>query len=433
MDKYERQLQAVDREVREILGKAKEITELAAAEGRGMNEDEDTRVKGFLAQVDVLKEQRKETEAAIETRNRVRQIGETIEIDEDARAGKSDKPRMQTIGEAFVKSDGYKRLRETGFTGNWSTGAIELEFKTLLSESAGSGGKLVVPQYEPGVVPVLFQRLTVADLMASGTTDSNTINYMIESSVTNAAAAVAEGASKPESTIVFDMTTEPVKKIATFLPVTEEMLEDVAGIQSYINERLALFVKIQEENSLLNGAGGNDLTGLISRIPANNKGLRSGAASATDADHIFRAISRVRESFLEPDGMLIHPNDWEGMVAGKDTTGNYLGGGPWVGQPNYGGSQGAAHVSPLGNAPSLWGLRVVVTNAVPEAKPIVGAFQTASQVYRKGGLSIDASNSHSTFFQENKVAIRAEERLALAVYRPAAFAQADLGALGAGT
>ena len=432
MDKYDRQLQAVDREVREVLGKAKEITELAAAEGRGMNEDEDKRVKGFLAQVDVLKEQRRETEAAIETRNRVRQIGETIEIDEDARAGKSERPQMGSIGEAFVKSDGYKRLREQGFTGNWSTGPIELEFKTLLSEASGSGGKLVVPQYEPGIVPTLFQRLTVADLMASGTTDSNTINYMIESSVTNAAAAVAEGASKPESTLVFDMTTEPVKKIATFLPVTEEMLEDVAGIQSYINGRLSLFVKIQEENSLLNGAGGNDLSGLIGRIPANNKGLRSSAASASDSDHVFRAISRVRESYLEPDGILIHPNDWEGMVAAKDTTGGYLGGGPWVGQP-YTGAPSAASQSPLGTAPTLWGLRVVVTNAVAEAKPIVGAFQTGAQVYRKGGLSIDASNSHSTFFQENKVAIRAEERLALAVYRPTAFAIADLGVAGAGT
>lgn len=418
MDKYERQLAAIDREVREALGNAKAITEAAAADGRGVDEDEDTRLKGFLKQVDVLKEQRREVEAALETRDRVRTIGDAIEIESDERSGKAEpRPRAESIGEAFVKSDGYQRLRDQGFSGNWTTGTIDMEGKTLLSEASGSGGKLVVPQYEPGVVPTLFQRLTVANLMASGTTDTNTINYMIESSVTNAAAAVAEGASKPESTIVFDMTTEPVKKLATFLPVTEEMLEDVAGIQSYINSRLALFVQIKEEDSLLNGAGTNDLIGLVSRIPANNKGLRSSTASATDADHLFRAISRVRESFLEPDGIIIHPNDWEGIVALKNTTANYLGQGPFT--------------SEVG--PNLWGMRVVVTNAVAEAKPIVGAFQTAAQVYRKGGLRVEASNSHSTFFQENKVAIRAEERLALAVYRPAAFAIADLGAAGAGT
>jgi hypothetical protein len=32
-----------------------------------------------------------------------------------------------------------------------------------------------------------------------------------------------------------------------------------------------------------------------------------------------------------------------------------------------------------------------------------------------------ASTEHSTYFTENKVAILAEERLALAVYRPSAF------------
>ena len=52
---------------------------------------------------------------------------------------------------------------------------------------------------------------------------------------------------------------------------------------------------------------------------------------------------------------------------------------------------------------------------------LVGAFKTAAQLFRKGGLRVEASNSHSDFFTKNLVAIRAEERLALAVYRSAAF------------
>lgn len=423
MDKYERQLVAVDREMREILGNAKAVTETAASEGRGMTEEEDTKVKGLLDQVAVLKDTRAEVQASIDTRNRVKSIGETIEIEEGTREPEA-RPRAKSLGEAFVESDGYKTLREKGFSGSWSTGSIDVEFKTLLSEAAGSGGKLIVPDYQPGILPKLFARLSVADLMAAGTTDSNLVQYMVESSVTNAAAGVAEGVSKPESTIVFDTVTEAVKKVATFLPVTEEMLEDVAGIQSYINGRLALFVQIEEERQLLKGAGGTELTGLYSRIPANNLNMRKGGSSVTDADHIFRAISRVREAFLEPDGIVMHPNDWEGIVLLKDTTNLYMGAGPFnreVGGPPYGGG------------PTLWGLRVVVTPAVTEAQPIIGAFGTAAQVYRKSGLSVEASNSHSTFFQENKVAIRAEERLALAVYRPEAFATADLGTAGAAT
>jgi hypothetical protein len=60
--------------------------------------------------------------------------------------------------------------------------------------------------------------LQVADLMASGTTDSNSVSYLKETSVTNAAAAVAEGAAKPESTIIFAAATDPVRKLAHRLP-----------------------------------------------------------------------------------------------------------------------------------------------------------------------------------------------------------------------
>jgi HK97 family phage major capsid protein len=52
---------------------------------------------------------------------------------------------------------------------------------------------------------------------------------------------------------------------------------------------------------------------------------------------------------------------------------------------------------------------------------LIGAFKQGGQIFRRSGLTVEASNSHSTFFQENQTAIRAEERLALAVYRPGAF------------
>ena len=38
----------------------------------------------------------------------------------------------------------------------------------------------------------------------------------------------------------------------------------------------------------------------------------------------------------------------------------------------------------------------------------------------KKGMTVDVSNSHSTFFTENKQAVRAEMRAAFTVYRPTA-------------
>jgi hypothetical protein len=41
-------------------------------------------------------------------------------------------------------------------------------------------------------------------------------------------------------------------------------------------------------------------------------------------------------------------------------------------------------------------------------------------------VSVEASNSHSNFFQVNLVALRAEERLGLAVYRAGGYVEARL-------
>jgi HK97 family phage major capsid protein len=433
MDKYQRQLDVAEREMRDLFGKAKEITTNAAEAGRPITDEEEVQLKSYLTQAEVLKEKRAEIQGAIETRQRVEDAGEALVVSPEQFKGEEIPAhlRASSLGDAFVKSEGYQNLLAKGLNGDWSTGLIDIETglmgKTLLDLPAAGGttGNVIAPQYEPGVLPKLFQRLTVSDLMPQGVASSGTVRYLVESVATNAAAATAEGATKPESTLDLDSVDESVKKIATFLPVTEEMLEDGPAIQSYINARLALFVQIAEEAALLYGTGaGANIKGIVPRIPANNLGMRKAGASVTDADHVFRAISRIRESFLEPDGIIMHPNDWEGIVLLKDTQNRYMGTGPWTAsQPG----------SPTEPGATLWGLNVVVTQAVTEAQPILGAFKSAAQVYRRGGLTVEASNSHSTFFQENKVAIRAEERLALAVYRPEAFATADLGATGSAT
>jgi hypothetical protein len=51
---------------------------------------------------------------------------------------------------------------------------------------------------------------------------------MKETVATNAAQPVLEGAPKPESTLVYDAASDRVCKIPTCIPVTEEMLKDVA-------------------------------------------------------------------------------------------------------------------------------------------------------------------------------------------------------------
>jgi HK97 family phage major capsid protein len=323
---------------------------------------------------------------------------------------------MLSAGAQFTAAPGYRELikREAHKSGGvWSTGAIECVIDmmaTTLTSDPASGGKLITPQYLPGVQQILFKRLVVAALMAQGTTSSNSIVYMVETLFTNAAAPVLEGAAKPESALAFDQHTDPVSKIAHWLPVTEELLEDVAAIASYIDARLQLGVQLAEEDQLLNGNGtAPNLLGLLNRPGLAAPVARNAGATPpeTNADAVLRQISAIATSaFVFPDGIVMNPANLYNILVSKDSSGQYYGGGPFSAVPA---------------TASLWGLPVAPTPSIVAGTALVGAFSSQAQIFRKGGIRVEASNSHQDYFVKNLVAIRAEERLALAVYRPGAF------------
>lgn len=298
----------------------------------------------------------------------------------------------------------FKKLHQG--SRNWNSPVAELvdvRAATLTSDAA-SGGDLIVTDTRPGILPLLFKRLTVRDLIAPGRTDSNSITYMKETTFTNAAATVAQGAAKPESTLIFDRVVDMVEKIAHWLPVTEEMLEDVSQIKSYIDARLRLGVELTEEDQLLNGDGTTpNISGILDRA-----GLTAAQARGADtnADAIFKETMKIfNASFVMPDGHVINPANWQTIQLAKDANGQYYGSGPFAGP----------------QAPTLWGLPVAMSPSIVANTALTGAFRSAAQIFDHGNLRVEASNSHSDFFIKNLVAIRAEERLALAVYREAAF------------
>jgi len=311
----------------------------------------------------------------------------------------------RSIGEQFVADAQYREWIKSGAHRRQGSLSPSVELMaTTLSEAAGSGGPLIIPDYQPGIVPLLFKRLVVADLIAPGTTLGNLIQYMKETTFTNAAATVAEAAAKPESTLVFAAATSAVQKIAHFIPVTEEMLEDYAQTASIIDARLRLGVALVEEDQLLNGNGTPpNILGLM-----NLAGLTTAVARGADtnADAIFKQITAIATTvFVAPDGFVMNPINWQSVQLTKNAAGNYLGNGPW------------APAQPA----TLWGLPGAITPSIVANTALVGGFRSAAQIFRRGGLRVESSNSHASFFINNLVAIRAEERLALVSYRDAAF------------
>lgn len=272
------------------------------------------------------------------------------------------------------------------------------EVKTLMTLTTLNN----VATRRPGIVESAQEDATVRDLMLQGTTDNNTLTYMEETTFTNAAATVAEGGTKPESALGFTERTDNVRKIATWIPATRELLADVKGIESYIRGRLMFMITRTEEVQLLRGDG----------TPPNILGVqvRSGIQTqAKGADSVpaavYKAMTKVRTvGFAEPTAAVFHPNDWQDVRLLTTADGIFIWGPPMDPGPER-----------------IWGLPVRITTAETENTALVGAFRPMAQVFEREGITVTVSTEHSTYFVENKVAILAEERLALAVYRPAAF------------
>ena len=440
MNRFEREIRAIEEKMQEHVKGFQGIYKKADEEDRRPTEEESAKVHEHHKAIEVLKEQKKEAEAGLKTLQEVDDLGRKLgpavpSMNMSVVSEPQDRVFQQaqkTLGEAFIESKGYKQVidefRQTGrFRQGFNTGAVALEQKGTLLEGAGGGGGAIaatVPQVVPGVVDKLFQKLTVADLFMSGQASTNAIRYVVEGTATSGAAGVAEAGLKPESALGLTTTDEPIKKIATILPVSEEMLEDAPAIQSYINGRLSLFVRIEEERQLLRGtAGGNEVQGLLTSrgVPV----YAGGTAAGNKAEQLFKAMNGMRGSaFLDADWIIVNPTDWQDMRLLKDSAGQFFGGGPFMGQYGNNGVIGpSGQVG--GPTDSIWNMPTYVTGALGAGTAIVGT-RTSGQVWRRGGLSVDASNSHNDFFQRNLVALRAEERIGLAVYRPTGYVEVRL-------
>ena len=389
-------------------------------------------------------------------------------LEDDREAGPQGKAfSPHSIGDAVIANDIYAKARQIGSTGGQfslsaSFGTKAQGATNLMGENAtgttagaaigsnyflgGNAGPTILPNFLPGIVEQRFYPLTIADLFASGQTDSPIISYVKETAWTNNAAATGEGTTKPYSTDTVARVQEQVGKVTNMHKITDEMLQDAPGFASFLSGRLIFGVQRQEEVQLLSGTGYPGVAGLLPRFAGFQRGVagtgsdgvvavangtnavvgRKVAGTGTTgtaptatqiAEGIFGAVTDIRwNAFVEPDAIALNPLDWQTIRLGKDAQGQYLGG-SFFGA-DYGNPQNAGH--------SLWGLRVVVTPAVIQGQVLVGGFREAAQLFRRQGLTVEMTNSNGTDFEQNLVSVRAESRLALAVYRPGAFEAINL-------
>jgi len=380
-------------------------------------EDIDTAIKnigladGLISRIESLSTAEASVSAA-RARDRLAQFKRTaprLGGDGNGIIGDGGGNAIKSIGQSFVDSEEFKNfVPRSGQPGL----SYEIEGADFRKSLTSANATFTSYDRQPGLVNVFQQRLMIADLMPNGTTIAPTIRYPREVAYLNGALAVAEGTAKPEATWSLAEVDAPVRKIAVIGSISEEMMDDFPYVQNYIDERLRFMVAQKEENYLLGGTGiSPQITGIL-----QTSGIQTVAkaiAPDTNLAAILRAITKIRSvAYMEPDAIIVHPNDYLLLRLAQDNQGQYYGGGPFTGA--YGSGE-------LQSQPGIWGMKTVVTTAMTAGTVLVGAFRVGAAIFRRMGIRVDMTNSNIDNFQNNLVTVRAEERLALCVYRPLGF------------
>ena len=399
--------------------------------------DYDTAIKTAKGLLEEIKVAKADLEVLDQAKSLADEIGlpDSAKGDLDAQGSRQVRERMKSLGLQVVESPEFKAMMAP-----FGGGRIP-EKQRLQSDPIGikglfvggtdtSAGAFVVNE-QTGIVEMLGRKeLKIRDLVSVRRTGSDTVEYVEQTSHTNAAAVVPEATSsaaptaeadtdtgavtftlaagggyKPEGSWAFVRRTAVVKTIAEWVPATKRALADVAALEGLINDELRADVAEAEEAQILNGDGsGENFTGI-----SNWSGIQTQAFSTDIFETARKAITKARViGRVNPNAIVVSPATAEVIDLAKDLNGQY----------RYGGPQS---IGPR----TLWGVPTVVSETQSDANMLVGDFSKAV-LWDREQTTVTISDSHADFFIRNMVAILGEERCAFALTRPKAVVKAAL-------
>jgi HK97 family phage major capsid protein len=323
------------------------------------------------------------------------------EIEQKSTAQKDVDTAYMSWGEQFVKSANIDGLRSR------KVGSASVEVKNTVTNVSGATS---YPMNKPGIVPGVFVPLTVEDVLPSGTTDNIMVVGTRETSWTNNAAAVAQGAAKPESVSGFSQYNVPIETVAHFIKVSNQLLQDRSAVVAYINTRLAYGLNAVKDLQLL---AGNGTSPNISGIQdTGNYTAFTPTVGANLVESINKAKYTMWAQGYVPDAVIVNPSDWGAMEIEREGAGSgaYLYGLPGM----------SAGTNPFG-------VRIVLSANQTVGKFTIGAFNRACMVWNRQGNTIEMGYVDDDF-TKNLVTIRAECRLGLEVSIPGAILHGNITA-----
>lgn len=192
--------------------------------------------------------------------------------------------------------------------------------------SLGGGAYLPIPEIDPTVIDLVRIQPTFWDYLIKGRTNRAAYVWINKTNKQGNATFIGEGVLKPLALFELETEISNAKKVAERMKASTEILEDVEGMASLIENELRYEVMMAANTALLTGVLSSTVPAGITTFAASFTLVGINVANPNNFDAIRAAVAQLRNlNFFGNLVAFMNPVDAANMELTKaDTSGVYM-------------------------------------------------------------------------------------------------------------
>ena len=305
--------------------------------------------------------------------------------------------KQLSLSESLIKSyaDNIEAIKDAVEKG----GKMNLEVKTT-TITGDYTGDYALTDFDTNVDRSVRKRYGILENVNTGATSGKFVTY-VQQTATSSTGFTAEGGAKTEGEPKWSEVSEEVKKIASYVKVSKEMLEDLSFIRAEIDNDLMEQVRVGIEQALLTGTGAsNQIKGLLNAsmgLPTFGAGTFANAVQDANITDLMRVVkAQIEGANFTPTHIVLNPEDIAKLQLTKSSAGEYT-------YPMY------LPVQSGDGEMTLAGMRIISSTYMTADNYLVGDFSKVNVRFRNNiAMSVGLDQDD---FTKNMVTILAEARL----------------------
>lgn len=255
----------------------------------------------------------------------------------------------------------------------------------------------------PGINMLPNTKQHIRPLLPVGTMDKGSITFLRETGGNGVPTTVAENATKPQVDREAEEVTVDAQFIAAWLRISRKALDDLSFMRSFLGARMMEMYLDAEDAQLIYG----------DNTSTNLDGIWRNAVQSTNTvgpliERIVKDISDIEEAKYMTSAVWVRPKDYYNILLNKA-----------VGSGEY--DLPASLVAIQNGQIYIAGVPVFRTTALNSNDYVVGDFFAGAGMFIRSNAIVEFFDQDRDNVITNKITVRIEGRIALAVYRPAAF------------